>query len=167
MGAIASQITSLMSVYSTVYSDADQRRHQSSVSLAFVRGIHRDRWIPRTNGQLCGKCFHLMTSSCPLQNVKRVGSLWDHMDAMHWTIARRHGINGNRSVIKKTRFWRLLRQRQNTMLWNSIWKPIKVSFSIEHTFCPLLCLNVVGWYSISPYPSELLRWDGRNQLLQW
>ena len=28
-------------VYSTVYSDADQRKHQSSVSLAFVRGIHR------------------------------------------------------------------------------------------------------------------------------
>ena len=27
-------------------------------------GIHRGRWIPRTNGQLCGKCFHLMTSSC-------------------------------------------------------------------------------------------------------
>ena len=42
MGVIASQITSLMIVYSTVYSDADQRKHQSSVSLAFVRGIHRD-----------------------------------------------------------------------------------------------------------------------------
>ena len=27
-------------------------------------GIHRDRWIPRTNGQLRVKCFHLMTSSC-------------------------------------------------------------------------------------------------------
>ena len=27
-------------------------------------GIHRDRWIPRTKGQLRGKCFHLMTSSC-------------------------------------------------------------------------------------------------------
>ena len=26
--------------YSTVYSDADQRKHQSSASLAFVRGIH-------------------------------------------------------------------------------------------------------------------------------
>ena len=26
-------------------------------------GIHRDRWIPRTKGQLRGKCFHLMTSS--------------------------------------------------------------------------------------------------------
>ena len=41
MGAIASQITSLTIVYSTVYSDADQRKHQSSVSLAFVQGIHR------------------------------------------------------------------------------------------------------------------------------
>ena len=36
MGAIASQITSLTIVYSIVYSDADQRKHQSSASLAFV-----------------------------------------------------------------------------------------------------------------------------------
>ena len=41
MGTITSQITSLTIVYSTVYSDADQRKHQSSASLAFVRGIHR------------------------------------------------------------------------------------------------------------------------------
>ena len=54
MGAIAFQITSLTIVYSIVYSDADQRKHQSSASLAFVRGI------PRTNGQLRG---NLMTSS--------------------------------------------------------------------------------------------------------
>ena len=64
MTTIASQITSLTVVYSVVYSGADQRKHQSSASLAFVRGIHRDRWIPRTKGQLRGKCFHLMTSSC-------------------------------------------------------------------------------------------------------
>ena len=42
MGTIVSQITSLMIVYSTVYSDADQRKHQSSASLAFVWGIHRE-----------------------------------------------------------------------------------------------------------------------------
>ena len=42
MGAIASQITSLTFVYSTVYSDADQRKQQSSASLAFVWGIHRE-----------------------------------------------------------------------------------------------------------------------------
>ena len=41
MGAIASQITSLTIVYSTVYSDADQRKHQSSASMAFVWEIHR------------------------------------------------------------------------------------------------------------------------------
>ena len=41
MDTIASQITSLPIVYSTVYSDADQRKHQSSASLTFVRGIHR------------------------------------------------------------------------------------------------------------------------------
>ena len=39
MGAIASQIISLTIVYSIVYSDTDQRKHQSSASLAFVRGI--------------------------------------------------------------------------------------------------------------------------------
>ena len=51
MTTLASQITSLTVVYSTVYSGADQSKHQSSASLAFVRGIHRDRWIPRTKGQ--------------------------------------------------------------------------------------------------------------------
>ena len=41
MGAMVSKITSLTIVYATVYSDADQRKHQCSASLAFVRGIHR------------------------------------------------------------------------------------------------------------------------------
>ena len=42
MGVMASQITSLTIVYSNVYSGADQRKHQSSASLAFVWGIHRE-----------------------------------------------------------------------------------------------------------------------------
>ena len=41
MCSMASQITSLTTVYSAVYSGADQRKHQSSASLAFARGIHR------------------------------------------------------------------------------------------------------------------------------
>ena len=41
MGTVTFQISSLTIVYSTIYSDADQRKHQSSASLAFVRGIHR------------------------------------------------------------------------------------------------------------------------------
>ena len=40
MGTMASQITSLTIVYSTVCSGADQREYQSSASMAFVRGIN-------------------------------------------------------------------------------------------------------------------------------
>ena len=70
MGTVASQITSLMIVYSIVYSDTDQRKRQSAASLVFVRGI--------TNGQLRGKCFHLMTSSWyPISTYTNTRSLID------------------------------------------------------------------------------------------
>ena len=64
MGGMASQITGVTIVYSAVCSGADERKHQSSTSLAFVRRIHR--WLlnsPLTKSQWRGKCFHLMTSS--------------------------------------------------------------------------------------------------------
>ena len=41
MGMMASHITSLAIVYSTIYTDADQRKHQKSASLAFAREIRR------------------------------------------------------------------------------------------------------------------------------
>ena len=41
VGTMASQITSLTIIYSTVYSGTYQRKHQNSPSPAFVRGIHR------------------------------------------------------------------------------------------------------------------------------
>ena len=41
MGELASKFTSLTIVYSTVNSGTDERKHQSSASLAFVLGIHR------------------------------------------------------------------------------------------------------------------------------
>ena len=42
MSPMASKIASLAIVYSTVYLAADQRKHQSSMSMAFVRIIHRN-----------------------------------------------------------------------------------------------------------------------------
>ena len=48
---------------SSVYSVADQRKHQSSASLAFVRGIHRWPVNSPHKGPVKRKCFHLMTSS--------------------------------------------------------------------------------------------------------
>ena len=40
MSTMASRITNLTIVYSIVYSGADRRKHQSSASLAFMRGVH-------------------------------------------------------------------------------------------------------------------------------
>ena len=51
MGAMASQSI----ILTIVYSGVDQRKHQSSASLAFVREVTDDRWIPRTNGECRGK----------------------------------------------------------------------------------------------------------------
>ena len=64
MGAIASQISSLIIVYPIVYSDADWRKHQSSASLAFLRGIHRVPVNSPRKWPVTRKCFDLMTSSC-------------------------------------------------------------------------------------------------------
>ena len=53
----ASQITGVSNVYSTVCSGADQRKHQSSVSLAFVRGIHRGPVNSPHKGPVTRKTF--------------------------------------------------------------------------------------------------------------
>ena len=64
LGVLASQITSLTIVYSNVYSGADQRKHQSSASLAFVRGIQRRPVNSQHKWPVMLKMFHSMTSSC-------------------------------------------------------------------------------------------------------
>ena len=66
MDTTASQITSLTSVYSIVYSDADQRKNQSSASLAFVRGI-----------------FPAQMAS----NAENVSIWWRHHDIKHEMIS--------------------------------------------------------------------------------
>ena len=59
MSAMASQITGVSIVYSTVCWGTDQRKHENSTSLAFVRGIHRWPVNSPPKGQQRGKCFHL------------------------------------------------------------------------------------------------------------
>ena len=75
MSAMASHITSLTIVYSTVYSGADQRKHQSSASLAFVWGIHRWPVNSPHKGPVTRKRFHLMTSSWPRGPADLVGCI--------------------------------------------------------------------------------------------
>ena len=52
MGTMASQITNLTIVYSTVYSGADQKKNIKAPRHWPLCGeFTGDRWIPRTNGQ--------------------------------------------------------------------------------------------------------------------
>ena len=57
MNTMASQITRLTIVYSTVYLGVDQRKHQSFASLAFVRGIHRGPVNSPHKGPVTRKMF--------------------------------------------------------------------------------------------------------------
>ena len=101
MGTVASQITNLTIVYSTVYSGADQRKHQSSASLAFVRWIHRwpvnspHKW-PVTRKKFpfddvivlwqCSRCLNSLHNEC----VKFYASQWETAllcnDVSHWLV---------------------------------------------------------------------------------
>ena len=110
MSAMASLFTSLKIVCSAVYSGADQRKHQSSASLAFVRGFHRDRWIPHTKGQWRGKCFHLMTSSCfsvtstaPGRSYDCSSAEWRNPAALMWVNNYKQPLtNDNIATIKQS-----------------------------------------------------------------
>ena len=63
MTMLASQITSLTVVYSIVYSGVHKKNIKAPRHWPLCGKFTGDRWISRTNGQLRGKCFHLMTSS--------------------------------------------------------------------------------------------------------
>ena len=91
VSAMASQITSLTIVYSTVYSGGDQRKHQSSVSLAFVRGIDRSPVNSPNKGPVTRKMF-------PFDDVI--------MSPLTMILAL---------LIKSTRIWKL--DREDSILW--------------------------------------------------
>ena len=75
MSAMASQITSVLIVYLPACSGADQRKHQSSASLAFVRGIHRWPVNSPHKGSVTRKLF-------PFDDV--IMHIWAHFVNMDW-----------------------------------------------------------------------------------
>ena len=91
MAAMASQITSFTIVYSTVYSGVDQRKYQSSASLAFVRGIHRWPVNSPHKGPVTRNVF-------PFDDVIIYWlSAWyysDHYWLFNWTYSNRCQRNG-------------------------------------------------------------------------
>ena len=63
MSAMASIITSLTIVCTTVYSGADEKNIKALRRWSLCGEFTDDRWIPHTKGQWWEICFHLMTSS--------------------------------------------------------------------------------------------------------
>ena len=57
MSVMASQITGVLIVCSAIGAGADQRKHQSSASLAFVREIHRSTVDSPHKGPVMWKMF--------------------------------------------------------------------------------------------------------------
>ena len=98
MDAMASQITSLTIVYSTVYSGADQSKHQSSASLAFVWGSHRGPVNSPQKWPVKRKMF-------PSDDVIMRTSCWEVGPAM---VAGRHAslYIYVQCVVKKKQWWR-------------------------------------------------------------
>ena len=71
---------SLTIVYSTVYSGADQRKHQNSVSLAFVRGIHLWQVNSPHKGPVMRKMFQF-------DNVIMITNQWVEEEVPRWVDA--------------------------------------------------------------------------------
>ena len=91
MSAMASQITSILIVYSTVCSGTDQRKHLSSASPVFVRRIHRwpvnsphkgpvtrqmfpfddviMKWLMRSRGTSCVNTLRLRQNGCHFPDI--------------------------------------------------------------------------------------------------
>ena len=102
MSPMAFQITGVSIVCSTVCSGADQRKHQSSASLTFVRGIHRWPMDSSHKGPVTRKMFpfddvimnigipltwtySLLSSSCrviqSLRHQSRGSHFWSYTDS--------------------------------------------------------------------------------------
>ena len=104
MGAITSQITSLAIVYSTVYSGADQRKHQSSASLAFVRGVHRGPVNSPHKWPVTRKMF-------PFDDV----IMWRH--ALEWPAKQDFNSQATCACLFHITFSEVLRCKHNVLLY--------------------------------------------------
>ena len=155
MSLMASQITSLTFVYSTVYSGAYQRTLQSSASLAFVRGIHRGPF----DDVIMSLHFHDYTGDNKVGFIPLL-SLLDRLPC--WVIGRnsaylliRHGFN-------------TLRPRQNgrhfpddIFKWIFLNENVWISIKISLKFVPNVPINnipalvqIMAWCRSGDKPSS-------------
>ena len=93
MSAMASQITGVSIVCSTVFFSGAEN-FKATRHWPLCEEFTGDQWIPRTKGQLRGKCSHLMTSSCGLLTCQRtsmlpivlINLLWPDQNGRHFSM---------------------------------------------------------------------------------
>ena len=124
--AMASQITSLTIVYPTFYSGADQRKQQSSASLAFVRGIHQSlvnspHKRPVTRKMLPFDDVIMLQAIC----TPRASSLLTSCYGNAFNIADNPWFPSQRASIVGDFFGvslnKLLNKQRVTVIWDTIW----------------------------------------------
>ena len=131
MGAIASQITSLTIVHSTIYSGADQRKQQSPASLVFVRGIHRGPVNSPHKWPVTRKMFPFDDVSCVnhfqtfLEEMVTIMSAasqpWKLLDNANIFYVSKINLRTTRVYTKKImlerKYWLSISPRTQTSLW--------------------------------------------------
>ena len=137
VGVMASQITSLTIVYSIVCSGVDQRNHQSSASLAFVRGIH---WWPvnSPHKKLVTRKMFPFDDVIMNKNIVKEGTEYRydphyfHRDGEVWLICCEF------RVCTMFYIWRFMLYTTIFYIWRSITKPFGM--------CPFKLLNSIYTY---------------------
>ena len=90
MGAMASQITNLTIITQPFIQGAFQRKHESSASLAFLRGIHRWPVNSPHKGPVTRKMFPfddaIMTIPFMLVSWQGINCFWTHWQECHLTL---------------------------------------------------------------------------------
>ena len=128
MSAMAYQITSITIVYSIVYLSADQRKHQSSALLVFVRGSHRRPVNSPHKGPVTRKML-------PFDDV-----------IMQWMSlrCRRCGSDGIRTIVINT-------TQDHYVNKHHIFGTVKLTVcntTAHHTMIHIVCGNILVMHSI-------------------
>ena len=159
MGEMASQITSLTIVYATVYSGTDQRKHQSSASLDFVRGIHRWPVNSPHKGPVTRKMFpfddvimRINAVSVRLAMILQWGKLQPHFRSSIVEATRRR--NRFTQHVEAETKWPPCRRRHFQMhflewnVWNSIYIIPKFVPTCRTNNIPQHLVQIKAWWRL-------------------
>ena len=141
MSTMASQISSLTTVYSTVYSRRKSKENHSSASLAFVRGIRRWPVISSHKGPVTLKMFpfdDVIMCDIFLQDRRLLGTMY-HRCGLRGDIFP----NDQRRLVESHGTSSVHWKRCNNMPWNILNTPLFwiSQPSIKHSNCTVPCLN--------------------------